>query len=173
MCPKSRRARGGARVVPITFPRESHNTQRTHTQRGDVSTRGARTRPSDNARARVRQIDSDTQHTTHNTPRTHNTSLGRPSARRRVDSNSDNRQSVSAGFLFIMNGLYIIYEFSSNAIYLYGDSYKWYTWYSVIYPDTTYLSRRRSAQGKARDIWGYQYLLAQMFDIQLFPTRID
>ena len=28
-------------------------------------------------------------------------------------------------------------------------------------------------QGKARDIWGYQYLLAQMFDIQLFPTRID
>ena len=23
------------------------------------------------------------------------------------------------------------------------------------------------------DIWGYQYLLAQMFDIQLFPTRID
>ena len=132
------------RASPRSLPRASHNTQRTRTQRDDVSTRGARTRPSDNARARVRQIDSDTQHT-------HNTSLGRPSARRRVDSNSDNRQSVSAGFLFIMNGLYILYEFSSNAMYLYRGSYKWYTLYSVIYPDTTYLSRRRSAdQGKAR-----------------------
>ena len=63
---------------------------------------------------------------------------------------------------------------SSNAMYLYRDRYKWYTWYSVICPDTTYLSGRRSAdQGKARDIWGYQNLLAQMFDIQLFPTRIE
>ena len=141
---KSRRACGGARVAPITFPRASHNTQRTRTQRGDVSTRGARTRPSDNARTRERQIDSDTQHT-------HNTSLGRPSARRRVDSNSDNRQGVSGRFLFIINELYILYEFSSNATYLYGDRYKWYTWYSVICPDTTYLSGRRSAdQGKAR-----------------------
>ena len=83
-CSKSRRARGGARVAPITFPRASHNTQRTRTQRGDVSTRGARTRPSANARTRERQIDRDT----------HNTSLGRPSARRRVDSNSDNRHRV-------------------------------------------------------------------------------
>jgi len=55
------------RASPRSLPRASHNTQRTHTQRDDVRTRGARTRPSDNARARVRQIDSDTQHTTHNT----------------------------------------------------------------------------------------------------------
>ena len=110
---KSRRARGGARVVPITFPRVSHNTQRTRTQRDDVGTRGARTRLSANARARVRDIDSDT----------HNTSLGRPSARRRVDSNSDNRMSVQLVFcLLSMNSTYYIR--SSHAMYLYRDSYK-------------------------------------------------
>ena len=94
------------RASPRLLPRASHNTQRTHAQRLNAGTRGARIRPSDNARARVRQIDSDT----------HNTSLGRPSARRRVDSNSDNRMSVSAGFLFIMN-TFTYYMCYSNAIY--------------------------------------------------------
>ena len=57
------------RASPRSLPRASHNTQRTRTQRDDVSTRGARTRPSANARTRERQIDSDTQHNTHTTRR--------------------------------------------------------------------------------------------------------
>ena len=51
------------RASPRSLPRASHNTQRTHTQRDDVRTRGARTRPSDNARARVRDIDRETHNT--------------------------------------------------------------------------------------------------------------
>jgi len=57
------------RASPRLLPRASHNAQRTHAQRLNAGTRSVRTRPSANARARVRQIDSDTQHNTHTTRR--------------------------------------------------------------------------------------------------------
>jgi len=91
--------------------------------------------------------------------------------RRRVDSNSDNRQRIQLVFFFIINGLYVLYTFFKCYVFIEIDmnDTRCIALYTPILRSVWVIADRRS---RAKlEIFGATCW--RKCGVQLFPTRID